>query len=269
MIEIEGLWHHYPTEQGTLRPAVQDISLRAESGEFIAVVGPSGCGKTTLLNVLAGLEPAQRGAVAVGGKAPAPGRRDVGYMLARDCLLPWNRAVDNAALGLEMHNVGRAERRRRATDMLGQVGLAGFEASYPAQLSQGMRQRVALARLFAAEPEFALLDEPFSALDAQSRVMVQDAFLKIWDRRRSTVVLITHDLGEAITLADRVVVMSARPGRIKAVHQVELPRPRSAAALQADTRFHAIYERIWADLQSEVQRAELERLPQSVGSEGS
>lgn len=267
MIEIEGLWHHYATEAGAMRPAVQDVSLRAESGEFIAVVGPSGCGKTTLLNLVAGLEPAQRGHVAVGGKAPAPGRRDVGYMLARDCLLPWSRAVDNAALGLEMHGVGKAERRQRATDMLGQVGLAGFEQSYPAQLSQGMRQRVALARLFAAEPEFALLDEPFSALDAQSRVLVQDAFLKIWERRRSTVVLITHDLGEAITLADRVVVLSARPGRIKAVHPIELPRPRSAGALRADPRFHAIYERIWEDLQSEVQRAELERAPQQAGSE--
>lgn len=268
MIEIEGLWHHYPADDGTMRPAVQDISLRAESGEFIAVVGPSGCGKTTLLNLVAGLESAQRGRVAVGGKAPAAGRRDVGYMLARDCLLPWNRAVDNAALGLEMRKVGKAKRRQRAADMLAQVGLAGFEASYPAQLSQGMRQRVALARLFAAEPEFALLDEPFSALDAQSRVLVQDTFLKIWERRRSTVVLITHDLAEAITLADRVVVMSARPGRIKSVHTVDLPRPRSAGTLRGDPRFHVIYERIWEGLQSEVQRAELERAPQPVRDEG-
>jgi NitT/TauT family transport system ATP-binding protein len=266
VIDVDGLFHHYPADDGSMRPAILDVTFHAETAEFIAVVGPSGCGKTTLLNVLAGLERTQRGTVLIGGKAPSAGRHDVGYMLARDCLLPWNRAIDNAALGLEMQGVGREERRQRAMETLQQVGLAGFEQSYPAQLSQGMRQRVALARLFSAEPEFALLDEPFSALDAQSRVIVQDAFLKIWERRRSTVVLITHDLSEAITLADRVIVMSARPGRIKAIHTVDLPRPRSAADLRGDPRFHSIYERIWADLQGEVYRAEMDRLPNAVGS---
>jgi NitT/TauT family transport system ATP-binding protein len=258
MISVEGLWHSYPSDESAPRLAVQDVTLRAEPSELIAVVGPSGCGKTTMLNVLAGLEPVQRGTVQVGGQPPAAGRHDVGYMLARDCLLPWSNATDNAALGLEMRGMPRADRRRLANETLAQVGLSGFEASYPAQLSQGMRQRVALARLFAAEPAFALLDEPFSALDAQSRVLVQDAFLEIWERRRSTVVLITHDLGEAITLADRVFVMSARPGRVIAVHPIDLPRPRSAAALRGDPRFHAIFERIWADLQGEVYRAALE-----------
>lgn len=266
MITVEGLSHHYRADDGSQRLAIDGVSLHADTAAFVAVVGPSGCGKTTLLNVLAGIEQVQQGTVTIGGSAPTPGRHDVGYMLARDCLLPWSRAIDNAALGLEMQGVGREERRKRAAETLRQVGLAGFEESYPAQLSQGMRQRVALARLFAAEPAFALLDEPFSALDAQSRIIVQDAFLKIWERRRSTVVLITHDLGEAITLADRVVVMSARPGRIKAVHEVGLSRPRSAAELRADARFHALYERIWTDLQDEVYRAERESLPQSVGA---
>jgi NitT/TauT family transport system ATP-binding protein len=237
------------------RLVLDRLTLEVPSGSVTGLVGPSGCGKTTLLNVLAGLETVQQGTVAVGGAPPAAGRHDIGYMLARDCLLPWSDATGNAALGLEMQKVPRAERRRRANETLAQVGLAGFERSFPAQLSQGMRQRVALARLFAAEPAFALLDEPFSALDAQSRVLVQDAFLEIWERRRSTVVLITHDLSEAITLADRVVVISARPGRVKAVHPIELPRPRSAAALRGDPKFHTIYERIWEDLQGEVYAA--------------
>lgn len=265
MIDVRELSHHYLAADDSPRAAIDNVSFTAEDGEFIAVVGPSGCGKTTLLNLLAGIEPLQDGRITVGPGAPSAGRHDVGYMLARDCLLPWSRAIDNAALGLEMQGVGRSERRRRAQEMLAQVGLTGFENSYPAQLSQGMRQRVALARLFAAEPRFVLLDEPFSALDAQSRVLVQDAFLQIWERRRSTVVLITHDLSEAVTLGDRVIVMSARPGSIKAIHTIDLPRPRSAAELRGDPRFHALYERIWSDLHTEVARAERDAAPEPAG----
>lgn len=265
MIDVQHVSHEFLGADGVSHTAITDVSFRADDAELIAVVGPSGCGKTTLLNLLAGIERVQRGSIAVGDAGPSAGRHDVGYMLARDCLLPWSRAVDNAALGLEMHGMRRAERRRCATDMLAQVGLTGFERSYPAQLSQGMRQRVALARLFAADPQFALLDEPFSALDAQSRVLVQDAFLQIWERRRSTVVLITHDLSEAITLGDRVIVMSARPGSIKSVHRIDLPRPRSAAELRGDPRFHALYERIWGDLHDEVARAERDATPQPAG----
>ena len=255
MITVENLQHCYPLPDGASRPALIDIDFEVDEGEFVAIVGPSGCGKTTLLNVLAGLEMVQDGAVSVAGADPNAGRHDVGYMLARDCLLPWRRALDNAALALELQGMSAKPRRERAAAALKSVGLERFVDSYPAQLSQGMRQRVALARVFAATPSLLLLDEPFSALDAQSRVMVQDAFLDVWEQRRTTVVLITHDLAEAICLADRVVVMSAGPGRVKGIHRIDLPRPRSASDLRGTAAFHRIYEAIWSDLRSEVERA--------------
>ena len=250
MITVAELNHGYAG-----KPVLGSIDLTVDDGEFLAIVGPSGCGKTTLLNVLAGLEPVQHGQVSVGGQAPTAGRRDVGYMLARDCLLPWRRAIGNAALALELQGVAGPERERRAMAALTALGLDQAGQLYPAQLSHGMRQRVALARVFAAAPDVILLDEPFSALDPQNRVLVQDAFLGVWEQRRCTVVLITHDLGEAICLADRVVVMSASPGRIKNVYDVPLERPRSAADLRGAPEFHQLYEAMWADLRGEVERA--------------
>jgi NitT/TauT family transport system ATP-binding protein len=250
MITVSELNHGYAG-----KPALTDIDLTVDDGEFLAVVGPSGCGKTTLLNVLAGLEPIQHGRVSVDGQAPKAGRRDVGYMLARDCLLPWRRALDNAGLALELRGVDKPTRTQQAQTALTALGLGQAGQLYPAQLSHGMRQRVALARVFAAAPDVILLDEPFSALDPQNRVLVQDAFLGVWEQRRCTVVLITHDLGEAICLADRVVVMSAAPGRIKNVYDVPLTRPRSAADLRGAPEFHQLYEAIWADLRGEVERA--------------
>jgi NitT/TauT family transport system ATP-binding protein len=237
------------------KPVLQDIDLTVADGEFLAVVGPSGCGKTTLLNILAGLEPIQHGQVSVDDQPPRAGRRDVGYMLARDCLLPWRRALENAGLALELQGVDAQQRRQRARDALAALGLAHADQLYPAQLSHGMRQRVALARVFAAAPDVILLDEPFSALDPQNRVLVQDAFLGVWEKQRGTVMLITHDLAEAICLADRVVVMSASPGRIKKVYDVPLARPRSAADLRGMPEFHQLYEAMWADLRGEVERA--------------
>src|SRR6266851_3797205 len=255
MITVNHLHHSYPLSGGQARQALIDIDFEVAEGEFVAVVGPSGCGKTTLLNVLAGLEDVQQGTVSVLGGDPRAGRRDVGYMLARDCLLPWRKALDNAALGLELQGVDAKTRRGRAAAALSSVGLAHAGGSYPAQLSHGMRQRVALARVFAAAPSLILLDEPFSALDAQNRVLIQDTFLTVWERQRTTVVLITHDLSEAVCLADRVIVMSASPGRIKGIHDVRLSRPRSASELQGTPEFHRIYEAVWADLRAEVVRA--------------
>lgn len=255
VITIKNLQHRFPLEDGLDRQALVDIDLVVRDGEFLAIVGPSGCGKTTLLNLVCGLEPLQEGELLVQGHAPRPGAADVGYMLARDCLLPWRKAIDNAQLALEVQGVPAAERRQRASDALKSVGLSRFENSYPAQLSHGMRQRVALARVFAAAPALILLDEPFSALDAQNRVLVQDSFLEVWERQRSTVLLITHDLAEAIVLADRVAVMSASPGRIKVIHEVNLPRPRSASELRATPAFHETYDAIWEDLKGEVTRA--------------
>jgi NitT/TauT family transport system ATP-binding protein len=255
MITVSNLRHSYAVPEESTRQVLDDIGFTAAAGEFVAVVGPSGCGKTTLLNVLAGLEPVQDGEVLVQGVKPQAGRYDVGYMLARDCLLPWRRALDNAALALELQGVDTKTRRERAAVALASVGLAQAGRRYPAQLSHGMRQRVALARVFAAAPDVILLDEPFSALDPQNRILVQDAFLQVWERQRSTVVLITHDLGEAICLADRVLVMSASPGRIKSVYDVTLPRPRSASDLRGAPEFHELYEAMWGDLRTEVERA--------------
>jgi NitT/TauT family transport system ATP-binding protein len=255
VITVSQLAHSFAAPGEQARQVLTDIDLTVADGEFVAIVGPSGCGKTTLLNVLAGLEPIQRGEVSVQDTRPAAGRRDVGYMLARDCLLPWRRALENAALALELQGVDGKTRREKASVALASVGLAQAGDRYPAQLSQGMRQRVALARVFAAAPDVILLDEPFSALDPQNRVLVQDAFLRVWERQRSTVVLITHDLGEAICLADRVVVMSASPGRVKSVYNVTLSRPRSASELRGAPEFHQLYEAMWGDLRAEVERA--------------
>ena len=266
MITVSGLNHTFESDDGAPAAALTDINMTVGEGEFIAIVGPSGCGKTTLLNMIAGLERQQvPGTVTVDGKPPRAGARGVGYMLSRDCLLPSRRALANAALGLEVQGVSKGKRLPAARAALAAVGLSAFEKAYPAQLSQGMRQRVALARDFATVPRILLLDEPFSALDPQTRISVQDAFLGLWQERRTTVVLVTHDLQEAIVLADRVLVMSRRPGRIKAVHNVDLPRPRVAAELHSDPAFHQLYDRIWLDLKDEVVAANSDMLTRSAG----
>ncbi len=251
-LSVSGLWHEFDLADGGTVSVLQDIDLEVRRGEFVAIVGPSGCGKTTLLNLISGLEATQSGDLEVSGHHPRMGDRDVGYLFARDALLPWRTVAANAELAMEIGGVPRSERADRAARMLGAVGLARFADSFPAQLSQGMRQRCAIARTLAATPKLLLLDEPFSALDAQTKLLLQDTFCTLWAELESTVVLITHDLAEAIALADRVVLMTARPGRVKRIFDVDLPRPRSVLSLQGDDRFHRIYEELWADLREEV-----------------
>ena len=251
-VNVQGLWHEFDVADGATVSVLQDIDLEVRRGEFVAIVGPSGCGKTTLLNLISGLEKVQGGSLSVSGHEPRMGDRNVGYLFARDALLPWRTVSSNAELAMEIGGVSRAERTERATRMLAAVGLAAFGESFPAQLSQGMRQRCAIARTLAATPQLLLLDEPFSALDAQTKLLLQDTFCSLWADLESTVILITHDLAEAIALADRVVLMTARPGRIKRIFSVDLPRPRSILSLQGDDRFHRIYEELWADLREEV-----------------
>jgi len=231
--------------------AVADVSLTIRTGEFVSIVGPSGCGKTTLLNFAAGLLPGGvgSGSFTVGGKPPVEGNRDIAYMLARDALAPWRTALGNAELGGEIRGVPAAERRARALDLLEKVGLKGFEQAYPKQLSQGMRQRVALARTFALATPVLLMDEPFGALDAQTKLQLEDVLLSLWQRDGRTVLFITHDLSEAVTMSDRVIVMSARPGRIVADVPITLPRPRSVRALQKDPAFHELYAHVWSKLE--------------------
>ncbi len=229
--------------------AVDNASLEVGDGEFISIVGPSGCGKTTTLNLLTGLVPLTQGSISLLGKAPMIGNPDVAYMLARDSLLPWRSALDNAAYGMEIRGVDEATRKRKATELLHEVGLKGFEKHYPKMLSHGMRQRCALARTFCLDSPVMLMDEPFGALDAQTKLQLEDLLLKLWNEHRRTVVFITHDLAEAVALSDRVIVMSARPGRIIADMRINLERPRSVRALQHDKHFLEIYARVWKKLE--------------------
>ena len=238
---------------GRPTPALRGVELEVREREFVALVGASGCGKTTLLNVIAGLVPASAGTVSVRNSRPAAGRGDICYILARDALLPWRTVLGNVEYGLELSGVGRDERRRRALTFVERVGLNEYRDFYPSRLSQGMRQRVSLARAFAVERNIYLMDEPFSALDSQTKLLLHDQLLDLWETSRVTVVFVTHDIGEAITLADRVVVMAKNGTGVAEEIRVDLPRPRSADALQADARYHDLYRKTWTALKASTQ----------------
>lgn len=252
-ISMQDIDHHYRDRRSDeMVHAVDGVSLDVAEGEFLSIVGPSGCGKTTLLSIAAGLVAPTSGAVFVDGN-PVRGlqSRLMGYMFARDSLLPWRTVAGNVSLGLEFGSK-HLDRRARVTELLGLVGLIGFEKKYPSQLSHGMRQRVALARTLAAAPEILLMDEPFGALDAQTRQLMQEIFLELWEAERKTVIFVTHDISEALVLSDRVVVMSARPGHIKASYDVPFGRPRRLEDLQEDQRFQKLQKTIWHQLRNEV-----------------
>ena len=216
------------------------VSLSIAAGQFTAFVGPSGCGKTTLLNMIARLLAPGMGDLEVLGR-PAGGRPDrrVGYMFARDGLIPWRTAERNVTFGLEIRRMSKTERRDYAYKLLADVGLAGFEQAYPSKLSQGMRQRVAMARTLAIEPQLILLDEPFAALDAHTRTTLQAEFLRLWEKSASTVVMVTHDIDEALYLADHLVLMTDGPeATVGDVYTVPFARPRTRAAVLAHPRYH-------------------------------
>lgn len=246
MIDIRGLsFQSNPRDRGAVE-ILSGIDLKVQDREFVAIVGPSGCGKSTLLNFVAGLLPVTSGHVQLHGPDARP--PSLGYVFQQHGLLPWRTAQKNVELGLEIAGVPAHERQERARQILAQMGLAGYERHYPRELSGGMRQRVALAKTLVTEPQIVLMDEPFGALDAQTRSSVQQLFADFWTRHRATVLFVTHDIDEALLLADRVIVMGARPGRLVAEYAVRLPRPRRHHQLRQLTEFSDLYDRIWRDI---------------------
>jgi len=234
--------------------AVTDITIDIPEGRFVAIVGPSGCGKSTLLNAAAGLLLPSRGHVEIFG-APLDGiNRHATYLFQQDALLPWRTVLDNVMLGPLFQGMARREALPLARDWLQRVGLAAFADRFPHQLSGGMRKRVAIAQTWIIGPRILLMDEPFSALDVQVRQMMETELLNLWQGSDKTVLFVTHDLEEAIALADEVVVLSAGPARVKGVYTVPLPRPRDVAEIRLDPRFDGLYRRIWDDLRDEVKR---------------
>jgi NitT/TauT family transport system ATP-binding protein len=252
-ITLRGATKTFETRDGGSYTAIRDVDLAVGRGEFVTVVGPTGCGKSTTLSLVSGLQPATAGEVLVDG-TPVTGIPDgMGYMFQNDAVLPWRSVLDNVAAGPRYRGTGKAEARDRAREWVARVGLAGFEDYHPHQLSGGMRKRVALAQTLINEPAVLLMDEPFGALDVQTREHMQDLLLDLWSGTGAAVVFVTHDLTEAIALADRVVVMTAGPATVKAAVPVDLPRPRRVEAIRLTPAFTDLYRAIWDSLRVEVE----------------
>ena len=243
----------YADRSGHAVEALAGVSVTAEDEELLAIVGPSGCGKSTLLNMVAGLLAPSAGSIAFEGELPA-GRPPTAMVFQEFALFPWRTVQTNVELGLEERGLPAAERREVARRVIELTGLGGFETKYPHQLSGGMRQRVGIARALAVEPAVLLMDEPFSALDAQTRQLMQEELLAIWERTRQTILYVTHNIHEAVWMADRVVVLSRRPGRVLEIVPVKLPRPRTEAML-GEPGFVQAVERIWTLIKSQAREA--------------
>jgi len=255
-IEIDKLRKGFlaPASQGGREVvAVDDASFRINDGEFVALLGPSGCGKSTILNMVATLIPPTSGDIRVDGAPVTFGRpiRQVGYVFQKDTLFPWRTIEDNIGYALELAGVPAAERKTRVAEAIHQAGLDGFGRFYPSSLSGGMRQRVSLMRTLISQPEILLMDEPFGALDTHTKLDMHSVLLSLWERQRQTVLFVTHDLGEALTLADRIILMSARPGRVKQDFKVDFPRPRDAVALRETRRYAELFSLVWHSLGEE------------------
>jgi len=255
-IELRGVTKRFLTPDGEVFTALHDVNLVVEPGQFCAIVGPTGCGKSTTLTLVSGLDIPSGGLVSVGG-APVDGiARGTSFVFQADALMPWKSVLGNVALGPAFHGVAKKRAHAAARDWLRRVGLAGFENRYPHQLSGGMRKRVALAAALINDPSILLMDEPFGALDVQTKAIMSNELLALWEQTRPTVIFVTHDLEEAIGLADRVVVLTAGPGTVKAVYDIDLPRPRGAVQeIRFEPRFLELHRQIWEALRDEVERA--------------
>ncbi len=251
-IELRDATKRFQTPTGKAYTAIHDINLTVAPGEFVAVVGPTGCGKSTTLSLISGLERPSEGSVQVMGKPVQGIDPRIGYVFQADAVFPWKNVLSNVATGPLFRGQRKAEALERARDWITRVGLSGFENHYPHQLSGGMRKRVALAQTFINEPQILLMDEPFSALDVQTRTMMEDELLHMWSSISASVVFVTHDLEEAISLADRVCVLTAGPATVKGMYTIDLPRPRNVAEIRFEPRFVQLYHEIWEDLRNEV-----------------
>jgi NitT/TauT family transport system ATP-binding protein len=251
-IDVRGLSKSFQLA-GTAIEAIRDVSFSVRRGEFVALLGPSGSGKSTILNMIATLVKPSSGEILIDGRPTRHGRAtpNVGYVFQRDTLFPWRTVADNVGYGLQLAGVADAERKERVVACIAQAGLKGFEHAYPAALSGGMRQRAALMRTLVVEPQILLMDEPFGALDTHTKIDMHDVLLRIWDREQQTVLFVTHDLGEALTLADRIILFSARPGRIKDMFQVDFARPRDAVKVRETPRYAELFQHIWHSLGEE------------------
>jgi NitT/TauT family transport system ATP-binding protein len=253
-IVIDRVGHVYRPPRGRAVTALENVSLEVRNREFVALLGPSGCGKSTLLYLVGGFLPVEQGTIRVNGKPIAGPGRDRGIVFQHFALFPWKTVLQNVLYGLEKQGIGREERMRRARLFIELVGLTGFEDSYPSQLSGGMKQRAAIARTLAIDPQILLMDEPFGALDAQTRSLMQSELLNIWQRSRKTVIFVTHDVHEAVFLAERVAVMSARPGHIKEI--VETRFDRADPGLFRSPAFVEMVDHVWNLVRGEAILAE-------------
>src|ERR1700759_4057010 len=252
LLTVENVVKRFETQDGVLT-AVDNVSFVVQPGEFLAVIGPSGCGKSTLFNIVGGLTEGYEGTVTVAGDRVRGPHPAIGMVFQEESTFPWRSVIDNVAFPLEITGMRKAERLERARHFISMVGLDGFEKRYPAELSGGMRQRVSMARTLASEPKILLMDEPFAALDEQTRLLLGDKVLQIQQQLKQTMLLITHNITEAVQLADRILVMTYRPGKVKRIVDIKLPRPRTSEIVSSEA-FGRYVAQIWADLREEASR---------------
>ena len=256
ILEVRDIKISFPSVDAPPVLAAEHLSLSVQKGEFLAILGPSGCGKSSLLNAMAGLCPVSGGEILLEGVPVSGISGKIGYISQADHLLPWRRVIDNVALGLELRGVPKQARQEQARELLQSMGLSDFERHYPHELSGGMKKRVTIARAIATQPQVLFMDEPFGPLDAFTKERLQEDILEIWEQRHQTIVYVTHDLTEAISLADRVLLMGGRPGQIRGEYAVSLPRPRRVMESKFLPEFVALEQRIWQALRQELSEKE-------------
>jgi len=251
-MSLKDITHTYVSKDGEETFAIENISLDVKDGEFLAIVGASGCGKSTLLNIMCGMFPPTGGEVLIDGEPVGSGKQKIGYISQSDTLLPWRRIDSNVALGLEIEGMSKKERLEIAHELMEKSGIGGFEKKFPFELSGGMKKRAVIIRALAQNPDIIYMDEPFGPLDVFTREMLQGEILKMWAENHSTIVYITHDIAEAIALADRIILLSHRPSTVKAEYIVDLPRPRIIDECKYDPKFLELEKQIWDDIKSEI-----------------